>query len=154
MTHYEQGFITKCAEYGIDAETASKMCKQAVNWAGLASRAMGSIGQAGRWVGRQLGNVGTWAGNQTGKLGKSFRSGVMKDFNAQKALAGKIRGKKAARTAMEAANQFKNRGLGQAKAISNAGQWMGRNNTAVGAGIVGGGALAAGGAAYGLAHRD
>lgn len=29
MTRYEQGFLTKCAEYGVDVDTASKLMKNA-----------------------------------------------------------------------------------------------------------------------------
>jgi len=32
MTAYEHGFLTKCAEHGIDAGTASAMVKQAILW--------------------------------------------------------------------------------------------------------------------------
>ena len=32
MTAYEQGFLKKCAEYGLDAETAGKLMKAAAHW--------------------------------------------------------------------------------------------------------------------------
>lgn len=38
MTAYEQGFLTKCAEYGVDDGTASEMLKQAFLWSHKSTR--------------------------------------------------------------------------------------------------------------------
>lgn len=38
MTPYEQGFLTKCAEYGMDADMSSAMLKQAFLWFGKSKR--------------------------------------------------------------------------------------------------------------------
>ena len=76
MTAYEQGFITKCAEYGVSEDTAAKMLKSAVRY----------FGETGDYYTTPL--LGAGAGALIGALSKS----ESRKERIRKALIGLVAG--------------------------------------------------------------
>lgn len=70
MTAYEQGFFTKCAEYGVDSGTASEMLKQAFLWSHKSARQTNALRNMQNEALRKA-----YAGGYDKYLPKEYRAG-------------------------------------------------------------------------------